>query len=298
MNRQNPLVYRLSQIISLLLGARIFVLIFFTFTLYVSTFFLFNREESLRQFVFDYKIHGIIFCSVLSIASGGIINQFYDLEKDKLQKPFRSRLQSFLKQKYFLYSYITLVILSLMLSWFLSPRIFIFFLIYHFLIWFYSHKLSRILVVNNLSFVSLSLYPFFGLLVYFQHFSLKLFLMAGFLFTILLVIDILKDILTIRADKIFNYNTLPVYMGIKTSSKIIIILLLLSAVISGLIVYVVPVFNYLLLYYSLSVFVLILATLPLIYLKLDHIFWLMNMLRLWIFIGVIFMLLNGIYEKF
>lgn len=298
MNRQNPFVYRLSQFISLLLGARIFVLIFITFTLYVSTFFLFNREESLRKFVFDYKIHGIILCSVLSIAAGGIINQFYDLEKDKIQKPFRSRLQSFLKQKYFLYSYIVLIIISLTISWVLSPRIFVFFLIYHFLIWFYSHKLSRILVLNNLTFVSLSLYPFFGLLVYCRHFSLKLFLMAGFLFIILLIIDLLKDILTIRIDKVFNYKTLPNFIGIETSSRIIIALMLVGAVISSLTVTFLPVFNYLVMYYSLSVFVLILATLPLIYLRLNHIFWLMNMLRLWIFVGVIFMLLNGIFEHF
>ena len=82
----NPILHRLSQLVSLLLGARIFVLALFTFTLYVSTFFLFNQEESLRKFVFDYKVHGIIFCSVLSIAAGGLINRFYDREKDKFQK--------------------------------------------------------------------------------------------------------------------------------------------------------------------------------------------------------------------
>ena len=53
--KNNPIFYRLSQIMSLLLGARIFLLLLFTFTLYVSTFFLFNQEENLRKFVFDYK---------------------------------------------------------------------------------------------------------------------------------------------------------------------------------------------------------------------------------------------------
>lgn len=160
MKQENLLLYRISQFVSLLLGARFFVLVFFTITLYVSTFFLFNQEETLRQFVFDYKIHGIIFCSLLSIAAGGIINQFYDIEKDRLQKPFRSKFQSFLKQKYFLYSYIILNIISLGIAYLLSPRIFIFFLIYQFMMWFYSHKLSKILILNNLTFVALTLYPF------------------------------------------------------------------------------------------------------------------------------------------
>ena len=298
MREQNPILYRISQFVSLLLGARIFVLMFFVFTLYVSTFFLFNQEESLRKFVFDFKVHGIIFCAVLSIAAGGLINQFYDLEKDRLQKPFRTKLQSFLKQKYFLYSYIALNIISLGVAYLLSPRIFIFFLIYQFLMWFYSHKLSKVLFLNNLSYVALTLYPFFGMLVYYQHFSMKLFLMAAFLFLILLIIDQIKDILTMRPDKIFNYQTAPNVLGLKPATIIISLLLILNAIVSCLIVAKVQHFNYLVIYFSISAFVLILCLLPIFYFKLKKMFWLMNLLRIWVFIGVIFMLLNGIFEKF
>ena len=129
---KNPLLHRFSQLVSLLLGARIFVLLFFTFALYVSTFFLFNQEESLHNFVFDYKVHGIIFCAVLSVAAGGIINRFYDRDKDKVSRPFRSRLQSFLNERYFLYSYLLLNSFSLIISAILSWRILVFFLIYQF----------------------------------------------------------------------------------------------------------------------------------------------------------------------
>lgn len=298
MKEQNPILYRISQFVGFLLGARIFLLLFFTFTLYVSTFFLFNQEESLRKFVFDFKVHGIIFCAILSIAAGGIINQFYDREKDKIQKPFRTRLQSFLKQKYFLYSYIALNIISLGVAYLLSPRIFIFFLVYQFLMWLYSHKLSKMLFTNNLTYVSLTLYPFFGMLVYYQHFSVKLFLMAVFLFLILLIIDQLKDILTMRPDKIFSYHTVPNELGLKIATVIISALLVLNSFISCLIVAKVQHFNILVIYFSLSAFVLILCLLPLFYFKLKKIFWLMAVLRIWVFIGVIFMLMNGIFEKF
>ena len=140
---KNPILYRISQFVGFLLGARVFVAILLTFALYVSTFFLFNQEESLRDFVFDFKVHGIIFCTVLSIIAGGIINQFYDREKDKLTKPFRSKIQTFLQQKYFLYAYLGLNLISLGIAVLISPRVFFFFLIYHFFMWFYSHKLSK-----------------------------------------------------------------------------------------------------------------------------------------------------------
>ncbi len=280
---------------SLLLGARIFLLLLFTFTLYVSTFFLFNQEENLRKFVFDYKVHGIIFCSVLSIAAGGIINRFYDNEKDRISRPFRTRLQSFLKEKYFLYSYITLNVVTLVISAILSPRILVFFLVYQFLIWFYSHKLSKILIVNNLTFVSLSLYPFFGMLVYYQHFSYKIFLMAIFLFLLMLTIDLIKDVLTKNVDKVFGYNTIANVFGKKTSYHIIALVIFLNILVSSVIVYSYHQLNIFSWYFVISIFFFLLLIFPILTYQKNKMFWVINLFRVWVFVGVVFMLFNGIY---
>ena len=280
---------------SLLLGARIFLLLLFTFTLYISTFFLFNQEENLRKFVFDYKVHGIIFCSVLSIAAGGIINRFYDNEKDRISRPFRTRLQSFLKEKYFLYSYITLNVVTLVISAILSPRILVFFLVYQFLIWFYSHKLSKILIVNNLTFVSLSLYPFFGMLVYYQHFSYKIFLMAIFLFLLMLTIDLIKDVLTKNVDKVFGYNTIANVFGKKTSYHIIALVIFLNILVSSVIVYSYHQLNIFSWYFVISIFFFLLLIFPILTYQKNKMFWVINLFRVWVFVGVVFMLFNGIY---
>jgi len=161
---KNLFLHRAMQFVSLLLGVRIFRLVFLTFSLYVFTFFIIKTVDFT-----DVKIHGIIFCSLMSIAAGGLINQFYDEEKDKIIKPFRARLQAFLKKKYFLYFYLILNILSLGISLYLSWRIFLYFIVYQFFIWFYSHKLSKILLVNNFTYVLLSVfflhkYPIFSIL--------------------------------------------------------------------------------------------------------------------------------------
>jgi 4-hydroxybenzoate polyprenyltransferase len=107
------------------LGARFFVAVLLIFALYVSTFFLFNQDENFRKFVFDFKVHGIIFCTVLTILAGGIINQFYDFEKDHVVKPFRTRIQSFIKQKYFLYAYLVLSYFF-GVAWMISHNVFVF----------------------------------------------------------------------------------------------------------------------------------------------------------------------------
>ena len=296
--KKKPIFYRISQLVGLLLGARIFVAILLTFALYVSTFFLFNQEETFRDFVFDFKVHGIIFCTVLSILAGGIINQFYDREKDQLTKPFRTKIQNFLKQKYFLYAYLILVATSLTSAFLISPRVFYFFLVYQFFMWFYSHKLSKILIINNITFVSLTLYPFFGMMVYYHTFSGKVFLMAVFLFLMLLVMDILKDILTKNADKIFGYTTIPNTFRTRNAVNVVVALSVLLFTVSMLIISNTGIHSILPLYFAAGLFVIILS----VYLLLSSVkksnFIVLNILRIWVFVGIIAMLLDGIIERF
>ncbi|WP_234110862.1 UbiA family prenyltransferase [Chryseobacterium sp. R2A-55] len=295
---KNPMVYRISQFVGFLLGARVFVAVLLTFALYVSTFFLFNQEESLRNFVFDFRVHGIIFCAVLSILAGGIINQFYDREKDRITKPFRTRLQTFLQQKYFLYAYLLLNTVSLTIAFLISTRVFFFFLIYQFVMWFYSHKLSKILMVNNFTFVSLTLYPFFGMLVYYQTFSMKVFLMAVFLFLMLLIIDIIKDTLTKNVDRVFGYTTIPNFFSRKVTRLMVISLLILAQIISALIVTEKGLHSILSYYFAASIFVQILSVYLILHQTKYSKFFNLNILRIWMLVGIFAMLADGIQQKY
>ncbi|MFP3590924.1 UbiA family prenyltransferase [Chryseobacterium sp. SIMBA_038] len=294
---KKSLFYRFSQFVGFLLGARFFVAILLTFALYVSTFFLFNQDESFRKFVFDFKVHGIIFCTVLTILAGGIINQFYDFEKDHIVKPFRTRVQSFIKQKYFLYAYLFLSIISLGVAWTISHNVFAFFVVYQFFMWFYSHKLSRFLILNNLTFVSLTLYPFFGMMVYYETFSKKVLLMAIFLFLMLLCIDIVKDTLTKSVDKAFGYTTIPNYFKTKTTKGIIISLLIITMAVSMKLILRTGISGFMAYYFSGGLFVFIFCIYLLLNSSRKSNFLTINILRLWVFVGIIAMLLNGIEGK-
>ncbi|WP_185204644.1 UbiA family prenyltransferase [Chryseobacterium sp. C3] len=294
---QKSFFYRFSQFVGFLLGARFFVAVLLIFALYVSTFFLFNQDENFRKFVFDFKVHGIIFCTVLTILAGGIINQFYDFEKDHVVKPFRTRIQSFIKQKYFLYAYLVLSVISLGVAWMISHNVFAFFVVYQFFMWFYSHKLSRILVLNNLTFVSLTLYPFFGMMVYYETFSKKVLLMAVFLFLILLCIDIVKDTLTKSVDKAFGYTTIPNYFKSRNTKTIIVSLLIITMAVSMKLIMKTGIAGFMAYYFTAGLFIFILC----VYLILNHTrksnFVTLNILRIWVFIGIIAMLLNGLEGK-
>lgn len=291
------LLYRFSQFVGFLLGARFFMTILLTFALYVSTFFLFNQEESFRTFVFDFKVHGIIFCTVLTILAGGIINQFYDFEKDHIVKPFRTRIQSFIAQRYFLYAYLLLSVISLGVAWFISHNVFIFFVVYQFFMWLYSHKLSRILILNNLTFVSLTLYPFFGMMVYYETFSKKIVLMAIFLFLILLCIDIVKDTLTKSVDKAFGYTTIPNFFQNKTTKTIIISLLVITIAVCMKLIAKTGLNGFMAYYFAGGMLVMILCVYLMLKYSRNSKFLTLNILRIWVFVGIISMLLNGIEGK-
>ncbi len=289
------LVYRFSQFVGFLFSINILTTIVFAFALYVSTFFLFNKVDDLRGFIFDFKVHSIIFSALLSILAGRIINQFYDKEKDALAKPFNTKFQQFLKQKYYLYTYLIFNTLSLFLAISVSYRVLLFFMCYQFMIWFYSHKLSKILIINNLTFVSLALYPFFGVLIYYKTFSVKIFLLAIFLFLILWILDIVKDFLTKNVDKIFGYQTLPNTFGVQRTTYFVVFLFLLL-IIDCVLINLKVGEDFILWYFKLSVLVGLGGMF--LSLKQRKNTWLIvvNLLRIWVFIGILFMLVDGLWH--
>lgn len=290
---ENSFSYRFHQLISLCLGTRLISLSIMLYALYVSTYFVFNQEENLKQFLFDFKIHSIIACAIMSIAAGGIINQFYDKEKDKVMKPFVYRMQHFLKDKYFFYLYVGLNLLSIVVSLFCSFQIFVFFLFYQVLMWFYSHKLNKLLIIANLSFVGLLMYPFFGILVYYHHLSYRLVLLAIFLFFVLFLFDLIKDLISYQADKLLNYKTIPLVFGFK-AAKIIIIFVVMG-IESVCLVFIRTI------YPSGSMYIYFLCSLIFYALLLILVFsnktqnWVLslNLIRLFLFAGFVFMMVKN-----
>ena len=134
--------------------------------------------------------------------------------------------------------------------------------------------------------------------VYYKTFSEKIFLMAIFLFVILVMIDIIKDLLTKNADKVFNYNTIPIVLGSKATRVILSFLSVVLIGISMLIIHEDGIHNMMNLYFSLGLFIIIFA----LYLLLNPIkkanFFAINILRVWVFVGIFAMFFDGIVKRF
>jgi len=221
MNLQK-IIIKLFALFSVIRGYNLIILMLAQL---LATLFIFAPDERHITILSDLKINGIILTSVLCVAAGYIINNFYDLEKDHIKRPMQSFINKQISQGFKLSVYITLNTISLLIAATVSWRVLLFFLIYQVLVWFYSHKMNRFALIKNLYMVILRTMPFFALVLYFERFDFNLFLHAGFLTILLLITDIVKDLSSKRVDLIYNYNSIPIKYGTKPTKLIVLSLI-------------------------------------------------------------------------
>ncbi len=203
---------------------------------YLSAFFIFSCQPIISSLK-DKNLHFLIFATSFSIAAGYLINNFYDQERDWINQPLRTKLNQEITTQILLLGYIFFNFIGLALASFVSGRAVLFFLVYQLLLWIYSHKLNKILFINNLCYTMLSIFPVFAVFLYYKHFQPYFVIHAVFLFSILLIADIVKDLRSEKGDIIFDYKTLPNTIGEKRTKTVIILLAGLNIIFSIWIVF-------------------------------------------------------------
>lgn len=196
--------------------------------MYLTAYFIFSKDTTLGHFFSIYKVHLIVLASAFTVSGGYIINNFYDLDKDRLSRPLTTYISRFINQNFKLTVYLILCGIALIFAFSASWRVGLFFILYQFIVWLYSHKLSRITFVQNLSYMILSMMPFLALLLFFNNYSTIIFYHGFFLGLLLIIMDISKDLVSIKGDLIYNYRTLPVTLGISKTKWILSFLILIS----------------------------------------------------------------------
>jgi len=205
--KKAPFYFKFLSMLSVVRGYNIVAIVV---AQYLAAIFIFSPQKSLSYVLTDIHLYFIVLATVCTIAAGYIINNFYDREKDVINKPQKSELDSFIGQKTKLQIYFLLNFLGVIFGFLVSWRAALFFAIYIFLIWFYSHKLKKQPLPGMFSAAILALLPFFAVFVYYKNFSEVIFVHATFLFFILLIRELIKDLENIKGDIVQNYMTIPI----------------------------------------------------------------------------------------
>jgi len=188
---------------------------------YLSAIFILAPEKRALDVLLDFNLFIIVIASSLTIASGYIINNFYDSKKDLINRPNKSMIDRLVSQKTKLQVYFTVNFIVAILAFFVSFRAVLFFSTYIFLIWFYSHKLKKYPIIGNLTASLLAVLPFFAILLYYKNLYPQIFAHATFLFLLILIREIIKDLENIKGDIANDYLTIPVKYGEEFAKKII-----------------------------------------------------------------------------
>lgn len=292
LSRKNKLL--LLKFLSLFSVVRGYNILMIILAQYLASIYILAPHLPLRKVVFDGNLFVIVLSSALVIAAGYIINNFYDAEKDLINKPRKSMLDRLVSQRTKLTTYFVLNFLSVFFASYVSFKAVVFFSAYIFGIWFYSHKLKKVPFLGNFVSATLAIAPFFAVFVYYKNFDTVIFVHALFLFLLILARELIKDLENMAGDMAQNYKTIPILYGAKFSKTCISILIGLTLLPAFLLIEYFDV-GYMYLYFIGCIFFLLGFLILLVKSNSKkHYVWLHNILKLIIILGVFSILLINV----
>lgn len=221
------LMLKMLSLFSVVRGYNILILVF---AQYLTAAFILAPDLPLRDVIFDPNLFFLILSSATVIASGYIINNFYDSEKDLINRPKKTMLDRLISQRTKLSVYFILNFAAIIFASYVSFRAVIFFSVYIFMIWFYSHRIKKILFLGNIVASILAIIPFFVVFIYYKNFETVIFIHATFLFIMIAMRELVKDLENLKGDLIQNYKTIPVVYGEKWSKFFLSVLTVLAVI--------------------------------------------------------------------
>lgn len=225
--KQKLFLLKFFSLFSVVRGYNILIIVI---AQYLTSIYILAPDLPVREVLFDINLLMLVLASSSAIASGYIINSFYDSEKDLINRPRKTMLDRLVSQRTKLSTYFVLNFLSVIFASYVSFKAVLFFSIYIFFLWFYSHKLKKYPFVGNFTAAILAVIPFFAIFVHYGNFDIVIFVHATFLFLLISMRELVKDLENLTGDLTHGYNTIPVVYGEKTSKKMLTFLGILTLV--------------------------------------------------------------------
>lgn len=225
--RQKHILLKFFSLFSVVRGYNILIIII---AQYLTSIYILAHDKPLKEVVLDVNLLLIVLATAATIAGGYIINNFYDSEKDLINRPQKSMLDRLVSQNTKLVFYFVLNFLAVIMLSYVSFKAVLFFSIYIFGIWFYSHKLKKLPIIGNLTSAVLTITPFFAIFIYYKNFETVIFVHAVFLFLVLSMRELTKDLENIKGDLALNYQTIPIVYGEKAAKLMLTIMVVLTLI--------------------------------------------------------------------
>lgn len=182
------------------------------------------RHEWLRILT-DPTIWLLSFSTVCIAAAGYIINDYFDVKIDLINKPERVVIGRYLKRRVAIGTHQILSVLGCLIGLYLSKWVFLLDVVSVSLLWFYSARLKREPFIGNVVIALLTAFSLLVLAVYYRQNADIILIYALFSFGISLVREVIKDMQDVRGDARFGCRTLPIVWGLRRTKYLLFVLI-------------------------------------------------------------------------
>jgi 4-hydroxybenzoate polyprenyltransferase len=178
----------------------------------------------------------LLIASLLISAAGYIINDYFDINIDQINKPEKMVIEKIIKRRTAILLHLFFstagIIISIYVAWYTNIIIAIANIICTILLWFYSTTFKRKLLSGNIIIAALTAWAivvlYFAVNVVYLYKDDHLYLMnsamrriymftalyAGFAFVISLIREVVKDMEDMEGDKSYGCKTVPIAWGV------------------------------------------------------------------------------------
>ena len=199
------------------------------FTQYFTRFFLIRDKplsfSHLLEIMLDKNIFLISLSTVLIAASGYIINDYYDIKIDLVNKPDRVVIGRYVKRRWALMINQIFNGLGILLGLFISKKVALVNLTAVFCLWLYANQLKRLAFWGNFMVAILTGFSLLILAVYYPGHQREVWVYAIFSFFITLIREIIKDMEDVKGDEKHGCRTLPIIWGIARTKLLVYVLI-------------------------------------------------------------------------
>lgn len=194
-------------------------------TQYFSVIFLVAYPDVWIKKLYDFNLLLLSSSTILIAAAGYIINDYYDIKIDYVNKPEKVVVGKLVKRRIVLVSHAALNFIGIAIGFYLSIKVGIVNFFAGFILWIYSNRLKRLPFIGNLSIALLAGLAILVVAIYYQRNFYLLLSYSVFAFSVNLVREVIKDMEDLRGDMRFGSKTLPIIWGLRKTKYFLYVLI-------------------------------------------------------------------------
>ncbi len=196
-------------------------LLIIVLTEYLVLICLVGPKEEWFAHLLDFKFAFLVFSTVLIASAGYIINDYYDIKIDLINKPDKVVVGHKLPRRTAMIGHFALNFIGISIGFSLNIYVGLINFFAGFFLWLYSNQLKRLPFVGNFVVSILTAASVWIVAVYFNRHDPLIYVFSTFAFFTTLMREVIKDMEDLRGDKTFGCRTLPIIWGYRRTKRFI-----------------------------------------------------------------------------